>query len=91
MEPPCHTCAKTAHLSDRERHWRNLGSEGDPPAWCYRAFRHWRRLAAVGFAAPETADPLVRRNALIFAGVRDSAERGRNEGLLVALGLLKRA
>lgn len=90
-DPPCHACPKTIGLEVRSRHWRELArlGRGDPPDWCYRAFRHWQRCAAVAWRVADADDPIVGRNADLFAGVREGAERGRNEGLLAALGLLK--
>lgn len=88
-EPPCHECPKTVGLE--VRHWSHLKAEGgDPPEWCYHTFRHFRRCEAVQWQTPDAADHIVQANAERFAAVRRDAESGRNEGLLVALGILKK-
>lgn len=87
--PPCYDCGKTVGLA--ERHWRFVKDAGlDPPEAAYRAFHHFRRMEAVNWQGGAAADPIVQWAACLFRSVRDTAEGGRNEGLLVALGLLKR-
>lgn len=87
-DPPCHECPKTIGLATR--HWRALGDRGDPPAWCYTTFRHWRELAATGFsgAGPAAADRVVRRNAAMFAAVERDVQTGRSEGVLALFGMM---
>lgn len=84
-DPPCHTCGKTVGL--KVRHWRFAP---DPPEWCYRAFYHYRQCRAVGWSTPDARDPIVRRNAVAFDAVRESAEEAGDRAVLISLGLLKR-
>lgn len=79
--PPCHTCPKTIEEPPASRSWV---AAIDPPPWAYKAFRHWRRMAAVGFNVPDVANKIVLRNAALFQSVADSVEAG-HRGALYAL------
>lgn len=80
-DPPCHDCPKT--IGQESRHFT---AAVDPPAWCYRAFRHWRECNAVAWSGPDAADKLVRRNAALFQSVKDSVEQGRTGAILQLFG-----
>jgi hypothetical protein len=79
--PPCHSCPKTIEEPPAGRSWT---AAIDPPKWAYRAFRHWRQCAAVGFHVSDVEDRIVRRNAALFQSVADSVEAG-HRGALFAL------